>query len=355
MRYRNRVVFGAAWVGVVTQPVAVVYALLTMEAEGDGLVNAAALLSMASLFAWLFVRIGVQPSISTGEGFLSVHNPLYSYRARLSDVQFVARGGAFGLRVEGIGAEHPWVLSKSVFDGRRARSARKELRELIGGAVVAPTEQPGPSARRWIRWGRLIFCSCRRSLSPSGTSLTFWRATKGQGHVIHYRNRAVYVASMALTLAMLVTAVYFLFLDSGAPSGAWDVVLALAVPCAVVWVLVRTGLTPYVEWGAGRVTVCNPFVVYSAPLSEVRLLGRAEKGGAFDVAGVGQVSPWALTRSVFDGRRANEARRELRHAVLRAHETEQGVDPGVTRRVRAGWYDVLLLPFLAACVWAFLP
>ncbi|MGW7300920.1 hypothetical protein [Streptomyces sp. NPDC054829] len=127
----------------VAQPVAAVRVLLTMEAEGDGLVNAAALLSMASLFAWIFVRIGVQPSISTGEGLLSAHNPLYSYRARLSDVEFVARGGAVGLRVEGIGAVHPWVLSKSVFDGRRARSARKELRELIGGAVRAPLDPLG--------------------------------------------------------------------------------------------------------------------------------------------------------------------------------------------------------------------
>lgn len=172
---------------------------------------------------------------------------------------------------------------------------------------------------------------------------------------MHYKNRPVYAASVALTLAMLVTAVYFLFLDSGAPRDLWDVVLALAVPCAVVWVLIRVGLTPYVQWGEGRLTICNPFVRYATPLSEVRLLGRSEKGGAFEITGVGQVSPWALTRSVFDGKRANEARRGLRHAVLRAHETERDAIPNVTRRLRVGWFDVLLLPFFAACVWAFMP
>jgi hypothetical protein len=172
---------------------------------------------------------------------------------------------------------------------------------------------------------------------------------------VHYKNRPVYAASAALTIAMLVAAVYFLFLDSGAPRKVWDVVLALALPCAGVWFFIRVGLTPYVQWGEGRLTICNPFVIYSAPLSEVRLLGRSEKGGAFDIAGVGQVSPWALTRSLFDGKRANEARRELRHAVLGAHETDSDVNPSVSRRLRVAWFDVLIVPFIAACVWAFMP
>ncbi|MFD0313343.1 hypothetical protein [Streptomyces flavalbus] len=160
---------------------------------------------------------------------------------------------------------------------------------------------------------------------------------------------------MALTVAMLAAAVYFLFLDSGAPRDPWDVVLALAVPSGVVWVLLRVGLTPYVQWGGGRLTICNPFVRYSAPLSRVRLLGRSQKGGALSIEGLGQATPWALTRSLFDGPRANEARRALRHAVLQAHETDEHVDPTVKRTLRIGWSDILLLPFLAACVWAFLP
>ncbi|MFD8914041.1 hypothetical protein [Streptomyces sp. NPDC059575] len=173
--------------------------------------------------------------------------------------------------------------------------------------------------------------------------------------MIRYKNRPLFIASAGLSLVMLLTAVYFLFLDSGAPRDAWDVMLALAVPCAVVWVLIRVGLIPYVEWDAGRVTIRNPFVVYSAPLSKVRLLGRSEKDGAFEIAGVGSVTPWAMMRSVFDGQRANGARRDLRRAILRTHEADKDVDPSVSRRLRLGWFDVLPLPFIAACVWAFMP
>ncbi|MEU6547009.1 hypothetical protein [Streptomyces sp. NPDC046859] len=157
MQYKNRVVFGAACVGVVAQPFAVAYVLLTPKTDGESLVNAAALLSMASFFAWLFARVGMQPSIRCEHGLLSVHNPLLSYRARLSDVQFIARNGTVGLRIEGIGTLQPWALSKSLFDGRRARSARKELRELITEEhVTTPskmTADGSPSARRWVRWG----------------------------------------------------------------------------------------------------------------------------------------------------------------------------------------------------------
>ncbi|WP_018547297.1 hypothetical protein [Streptomyces sp. LaPpAH-108] len=106
-----------------------------------------------------------------------------------------------------------------------------------------------------------------------------------------YKNHPVFIASAGLTLAMLSTAVYFLFLDSGTPRNTWDAILALAVPCAVIWVLTRVGLTPYVEWGAGRITVCNPFIAYSAPLSEIRLLGRSETRAACDITGVGSVTP----------------------------------------------------------------
>ncbi|MFJ8795163.1 hypothetical protein [Streptomyces sp. NPDC102462] len=157
MHYRNRVVFGAAVIGVVAQPCVAAYVLLTAETDGDGLVNAAALLSMASFFAWLFARIGIQPLIRCEHGLLSIHNPLLSYRAPLSDVQFLARDGAVGLRIEGVGVLRPWVLSRSIFDGRRARSARRELRDLITEVhVAAPSgtsTDGGPPARRWVRRG----------------------------------------------------------------------------------------------------------------------------------------------------------------------------------------------------------
>ncbi len=62
-----------------------------------------------------------------------------------------------------------------------------------------------------------------------------------------------------------------------------------------------------------------------------------------------------MTRSLFDGRRANEARRDLRHAVLRTPETGKDIDPNVGRRLRVGWHDALLVPFVTACAWAFMP
>lgn len=109
------------------------------------------------------------------------------------------------------------------------------------------------------------------------------------------------------------------------------------------------------SWGDGRISVENPFVSYSAPLGKVRLVGRAGKGGALGVEGIGEVPPWALSRSVFDGKRANEARREMRHAVLRAVEGETGQESGeVVRRIRFGWMDLLLVPILSAWFWAFL-
>ncbi|MFD8914042.1 hypothetical protein [Streptomyces sp. NPDC059575] len=56
---------------------------------------------------------------------------------------------------------HPWVLSRSLFDSKRARSARKELREIVTEArVTTPSEMPtaeSPSARRWIRRGTIDF------------------------------------------------------------------------------------------------------------------------------------------------------------------------------------------------------
>ncbi|WP_030563963.1 hypothetical protein [Streptomyces aureocirculatus] len=169
----------------------------------------------------------------------------------------------------------------------------------------------------------------------------------------HYSNKPVRRASWAIVAIMAVVAVQFLHDGGDGPRDVWDAVLALALPAGVTWVLVRTGLTPYVEWDEKRLTVRNPFFVYEADLADVRLLGRAGRGGALGVEGVGTVLPWAMTRSVFDGRRAGQARRELRHAVRRA-VPGTAVTP-VRRRFRVEWTDLLVLPMLGAFVWAFLP
>ncbi|MVO84022.1 hypothetical protein GPA10_04375 [Streptomyces sp. p1417] len=184
---------------------------------------------------------------------------------------------------------------------------------------------------------------------------------------MRYYNRPVRRTSWAIVAIMAVVAAQFLYDGGAGPRDVWDVVLALALPGGVTWVLVRTGLTPYVEWDEQRLTVRNPFFRYEASLADVRLLGRAGKGGALGVEGVGTVLPWAMTRSVFDGRRAEQARRELRNAVRRAVPDGTGTAGGagtpggtdaaapVRRHFRVEWTDVLILPMLGAFVWAFLP
>lgn len=167
-----------------------------------------------------------------------------------------------------------------------------------------------------------------------------------------YVNRPARRIAWVMALVMAVVAVQFLFFDGERPSSVWEVVLAVALPCAVVWVLVRTAFTPSVSWDDEQLVVRNPFFTYEAPLAGVRLLGRAGRGGALQVEGIGAVLPWAMARSVFDGRRAEAARRELRHAVRRASGV---VVVPAWRRVRVAWTDLLLLPSLAAFVWAFLP
>ncbi|MET8978409.1 hypothetical protein ABZX85_22605 [Streptomyces sp. NPDC004539] len=169
-----------------------------------------------------------------------------------------------------------------------------------------------------------------------------------------YRNRPLYLVSWALCACMAALAGYFLLVEGA--RDPWEVVLALAVPGIVAWIAVRVGILPGVAWDADRLTVRNPFVEYEAPLADTRLLGRSEKhGGALQLPGVGPVSPWALSRSVFDGTRANTARRDLRHAVLQAEATATTPTAPAIRRPVFGWYDLLPLPFLAAMVWAFLP
>ncbi|MFG3410449.1 hypothetical protein [Streptomyces sp. NPDC048142] len=154
---------------------------------------------------------------------------------------------------------------------------------------------------------------------------------------------------------MAAVAVYFLLFDSGAPKDVWDVSLALSLPCGVSWILIRIGITPSVEWSDTEVKVCNPLFTYGAGLDQVRLLGRSGRGGAIELEGIGVVMPWSMTRSVFDGKRANQAQRDLRHAVLRAQKTGETEKIPAARKLRYGWFDLLIVPMLAACVWAFLP
>ncbi|MFJ6569831.1 hypothetical protein ACIQNU_20645 [Streptomyces sp. NPDC091292] len=151
MQYRNRMVFAASLAGTVAFPLAAVGILVTGTGSADRLVDAAAIVSLTSFVVWVLARVGVQPLIRCEEGVLTVHNPFLTYRAPLSEVRFLARGGEVGLRIEGVGAVRPWALSKSVFDGKRARAARKELRELVAGAREAA---PGPgAAHRRLRYG----------------------------------------------------------------------------------------------------------------------------------------------------------------------------------------------------------
>ncbi|MER5215452.1 hypothetical protein ABT063_34160 [Streptomyces sp. NPDC002838] len=152
MRYRNRMVFLASIAGTAAQPAIVAYLVLIDDVASDELVDLVALLSMASLFAWCCIRAGIQPLIECEGGTIVVHNPFLSYRAPLSQVQFLARGGRFALLIDGIGNVQPWVLSRSVFDGAQARSARRAIREQIQAARDAQAEEK-VGARRWIRIG----------------------------------------------------------------------------------------------------------------------------------------------------------------------------------------------------------
>ncbi|MFE7051424.1 hypothetical protein ACFVAM_23990 [Streptomyces californicus] len=148
MRYRNRVLFLVAALGAAAQPVLLAWLLLVDEAGADEPVDLVALASLASLTAWFFLRVGVQPEIVVEGDTVMVRNPFVSYRADLSQVRFLARGGAFALDLEGIGLVQPWVFSRSVFDGHRARSARREFRERIQEAWVDPDRGPAKEAAR---------------------------------------------------------------------------------------------------------------------------------------------------------------------------------------------------------------
>jgi hypothetical protein len=99
--------------------------------------------------------------------------------------------------------------------------------------------------------------------------------------------------------------------------------------------------------------VRNPFVLYLIPLDRVRMA--PGRGGLLDVEGIGVVGVWALSRSVFDGARAKAGRKAVRAAVAKGAGGAAGGSGAATRRVVFGWYDVLVLPFLGAVGWAFLP
>ncbi|MCP9956880.1 hypothetical protein [Streptomyces sudanensis] len=154
MRYRNRLVLLASVAGIAAQPAIVAYLVLVDNVGSDEVLDLVALLSMASLFAWFCVRVGIQPLIVCEGSTIVVRNPLLSYQAQLSEVQFLAKGGRFALLFDGVGHVQPWVLSRSVFDGDKARSARRALRERIQEARISRVEgKEMKGARRWVRVG----------------------------------------------------------------------------------------------------------------------------------------------------------------------------------------------------------
>jgi len=132
MRYRNRFVFSMAAAAIIAQPATVVYLAFFDTVFSDAVLDMVALIAIASLVTWLFVRVGIQPLIVCEGGVVTVHNPFLSYRAPLSHVRLYARDGGFGIRIEGVGVVYPWVLSRSVFDGARPvgpnRSEESDIR-----------------------------------------------------------------------------------------------------------------------------------------------------------------------------------------------------------------------------------
>lgn len=93
VRYRNRLVLLASVAGIAAQPAIVAYLVLVDNVGSDEVLDLVALLSMASLFAWFCVRVGIQPLIVCEGSTIVVRNPLLSYQAQLSEVQFLAKGG----------------------------------------------------------------------------------------------------------------------------------------------------------------------------------------------------------------------------------------------------------------------
>ncbi|GLF94918.1 hypothetical protein [Streptomyces yaizuensis] len=152
MRYRNSFVFALAVAGLVAQPAVLVWIVFFDQVFSGNAEDTAALIALFLFTSWLFVRVGVQPVVDCEEDTIVVRNPVFSYRAPLSRVRLHGRGGALGLWIEGVGVIHPWVLSRSVFDGARARAARQELRERLAANRDEGAEGADP-ARRWVRWG----------------------------------------------------------------------------------------------------------------------------------------------------------------------------------------------------------
>lgn len=156
MRYRNRLTFSAAILGIVAQPCVFLYfALFDQTFSGDTL-DLIAVASIGSLAIWLFARTGIQPTIRSEGRTLFIRNPLLSYEAPMESVALVARDGAAAIRIEGVGVVHPWVLSRSVFDGKRVRAAKDVLRDQIRAAAGASALEPsGRTARKFLKVGAL--------------------------------------------------------------------------------------------------------------------------------------------------------------------------------------------------------
>ncbi|MDB1088742.1 hypothetical protein PJ985_14325 [Streptomyces sp. ACA25] len=151
--------YALSWLGAVAQPFIWGYILLSDEFPG-GLSDTVTVVSVACLVTGVFLRLAGLRVICK-QGLLYVHNPIFSYRAPLHQVTFVPRDGGIALDMPGIGAIVPWAMAKSLFDGRRARAARRHLRERLAEHKRQAAESHTPVAtegttaeqtsRRWVR------------------------------------------------------------------------------------------------------------------------------------------------------------------------------------------------------------
>ncbi|OKJ16088.1 hypothetical protein [Kitasatospora sp. CB01950] len=166
-----------------------------------------------------------------------------------------------------------------------------------------------------------------------------------------YRNLPLAVASWALIGAQPFVLVFQL-MDGGGLTRPWDAVLVTTLPAAAAWSFRRIGVSPRVYTEGDRLVVVNPFVTYRVPLRSVHPVGRS-RGSAIAVDGLGEVHLWAMSASVFDGRRVQDARRTVRRLAgeARAAASSTAELPRAVRTFRVEWADLLLLPVLAVAVW----
>ncbi|MFD7640781.1 hypothetical protein ACFV4P_09005 [Kitasatospora sp. NPDC059795] len=165
-----------------------------------------------------------------------------------------------------------------------------------------------------------------------------------------YRNLPLAVTSWVLIGAQPFVLVFQL-VDGGGLTRPWDAVLVATLPAAAAWAFRRVGVSPRVYTEGDRLVVVNPFVTYRVPVRSVHPVGRS-RGSAIAVDGLGEVHLWAMSASVFDGRRVRDARRTVRRLAKEARAASPAIElPRAVRTFRVEWADLLLLPALAVAVW----